>query len=286
MRSKFEYFRAWSLSEALDFLAEHGPDTSVLAGGTDLSIAIRKGDMPSRFVLDISRVEATRAIRLDNDRLHIGATTTFTAINTSSLVQQCAPVLVRACRCIGSAQIRNVATLGGNVVNASPAADGVPPLLAMNAVALVQSVSGERLVSVAELVTGPYRTGLKPDELVTGFQLQRSSPGYRSSFHRIARRRALSVARINIAAVGSLDKEGKVSDVRIAPGSITPAPCRMRAAEKHLLGRRPSVELVLEAAEKVSHEMIVQSGLRPSTEYKKPAVQGLVIKALTELFLE
>jgi len=111
-------------------------------------------------------------------------------------------------------------------------------------------------------------------------------PGYHASFLRIARRRALSVGRINVAAVGALDTEGKVSDVRIAPGSITPAPCRMRAAEKHLLGRRPTMELVLEAAEKVSHEMIVRSGVRASTEYKKPAVQGLITKALTELFLE
>lgn len=284
MQSEFEYIRAESLYDALDFLARHGADATVVAGGTDLTVAIRRGEVASRFVLDISRLEETRDIDLENGHLQIGATATFAEIIASPLVQEHAPVLAAACRCIGSVQIRNVGTLGGNLVNASPAADGVPPLVAHNATVLVRSSASDRVIPVTEFITGPYRTGLRPGELVTGVQLECTPGEYRHSFQRIARRRALAIARINVATVGSLDARGTVADVRIAPGSVTPTPCRMKSAEQRLVGRTPEPEILNEAVKEVSREMIAQTGVRPSTEYKKPALEGLVLRALTDLF--
>jgi CO/xanthine dehydrogenase FAD-binding subunit len=284
MKSHFTYIRSGSLDEVLDFLAENGRDTSLIAGGTDLMIAIRNGEVHSRYVLDISRLAETRTIELTEGLLRIGAAATFTEIVHSSAVRAAAPVLAEACTHIGSAQIRNAGTLGGNVANASPAADGIPPLVVHKARALLRTATIERLVPVEELVTGPYRTSIQPGEVLTHFLLEPVSGAYRHSFQRVARRRALAIARISVAAIGSLDPDGIVTDFRLSPGSVTPAPCRMTAAEEHLLGKRPDSELIREAAELVSREMIRQTGMRPSTEYKKPAVEGLVMKALTELF--
>ncbi|MEJ2716016.1 MAG: FAD binding domain-containing protein [Deltaproteobacteria bacterium] len=286
MKSQFTYIRSESLEQALDFLARNGPETSLLAGGTDLMIAIRNGEMFSRYVLDISRLPEARVIQLSEGRLQIGAAATFTEIIRSSVVQASAPVLVSACKCIGSTQIRNAGTLGGNVANASPAADGIPPLVVHRARALLRTASTERLVPVEELVTGPYRTSIQPGEVLIHFLLEPVSATYRHSFQRVARRRALAIARMSVAAIASLGTDGIVTDLRLSPGSVTPAPCRMTAAENHLLGKRPDSELIREAAEMVSLEMIRQSGIRHSTEYKKPAVEGLVVKALTELFQE
>ncbi len=286
MVSRFQYIRPESLGHALDWLAVRGTDTSVIAGGTDLMIPIRNGDLRSRFVLDISRLAELRAIELRKGILEIGSAVTFSEIVNSPVVRDRAPVLAKAAQYVGSVQIRNVGTIGGNVANGSPAADGVPPLVVHNAVAIVNSAAGERQLPVHELITGPYVTALRPGEVLTKFLLEPIGKGYRSGFHRIARRRALAVARINTAAVTYVGPDGAVRDVRLCVGSITPTPCRMKAAEDRLLSKKPDPDLIRQAAEIVSQEMVRRSATRPSTEYKEPAVQGLVVKVLSELLLE
>ncbi len=285
MRSHFEYILPRSLNEALAFLADHGSQTAILAGGTDLMIAARSGEMASRYVLDVSRLEEMRTISVTDATLSIGAAVTYTEIMNSPEIAQCAPVLVQAARCVGSVQIRNMGTLGGNVANASPAADSVPPMLVHRARVQIRSASSERSEPLEEVIIGPYRTTLKPGEVMVRFDLEPLGDDYRWNFQRIARRRALSVARMNAAAVARVDSSGIVDDLRLSVGSITPEPGRMVAAEEHLNGKIPDPSVIREAAEKVSQEMIRRSGLRPSTEYKRPAVEGLVVKALTELFV-
>ena len=176
--------------------------------------------------------------------------------------------------------------MGGNTANASPAADSIPPLVVHNGRVVIRSLFSERVEPIQNVIVGPYRTNLRPDELITAFLLEPLGDGHRCAFHRVARRKSLAIARINVAAIGCTDSSGTVVDLRISAGSITPQPCRMTAAEEHLIGRVPDEELIRQAAEKVSTEMIRQSGVRVTTEYKRPAVQGLVVKALSELFLE
>lgn len=286
MRSRFEYILPRSLKEALEFLGDHGSQTSIIAGGTDLMIAVRKGDMASRYVVDVSRLEEMRTISVTAGALSIGAAVTYTEIVNSPQIAQWAPILAQAAGCVGSVQIRNVGTLGGNVANASPAADSVPPMLVHRARAQIRSASSERSEPLEEVIIGPYRTTLKPGEVITRFILEPLGDEYRWSFQRIARRRALSVARMNAAVIGRLDSRGMVDDLRLSLGSITPEPSRMTGAENHLKGKVPDPLLIQEAAEKVSLEMVRRSGVRASTEYKRPAVEGLVVKALTELFIK
>lgn len=284
MRSQFSYFRPKSLVEALKFLSQRGAEASVIAGGTDLMIDIRKGELKSAYVMDVSRLDEMRTISRTEESLIVGAAVTFTEIVRNPLVRENAPLLASAARQVGSAQIRNVGTLGGNVANASPAADSVPPMLADNAWVRIQSLSEDRVEPLEKVIVGPNSTNLRTGELITGFILE-SLPTYRSEFQRIARRKALSIARMNAAAVGTVDSSGAITDFRLSVGSITPRPCRMTDAEDHLRGKIPNEMMIRQAAEMVSKEMIRQSGIRSSTEYKRPAVEGLVVKTLSNLFL-
>lgn len=285
MRSRFGYVRPNSLSEALAFLAQHRDRTAILAGGTDLMIAARSGDLQSEYVLDVSRLEELRTVELRDGALAVGPAATHAEIATHPLIHQHAAVLANAARCVGSTQIRNMGTLGGNVVNASPAADTVPPLVIHNAGVVVRNASGERIEALGDFITGPYVTILKPGELVTGILLEPMDSRYRWSFQRIARRKALSIARMNVAAMGLTGSDGLVEDLKLSVGSVVPRPCRMMAAEQLVRGKKPDRDLLWEAAGKVSQEMVRMSGVRPTTEYKRPAVEGLVYRALTELFL-
>ena len=286
MRARFEYFRPESLISALQFLEAHGDQTSLLAGGTDLMIAARNGELKSRFVLDISRLDELNRIEKIDGLCAVGAGVTFTEISNSPEILKCAPLLARAAKTVGSPQIRNLGTIGGNVANASPAADGVPPLVVLRTRAHIRSFSSERTPFVEELITAPYRTSLKPDELIVRFLIEPIPSGCRWSFQRIARRKSLAIARANVAVLASLGSQGIVEDLRLCVGSILPQPARMRMAEETLKGNVPNPELIRRASETVSAEMIRRSGIRPTTEYKKPAVEGLVIKALSETLLE
>ena len=134
------------------------------------------------------------------------------------------------------------------------------------------------------VVVGPYRTTLKSNELITSFILEATPNEMHYEFMRIARRKTLSIARINAAVLGLLDSDHKISDIRICAGSITPAPVRQTEAENHLIRKTPDLKTLLQAAELVSSDMIQRSGTRSSTEYKKPALEGLILKCLLEVF--
>ncbi len=284
MRSTFQYIRPTSLDEVLFFLTEHGARTALIAGGTDLSIAIRKGDLYKDYVLDVSRLDEIRTVELSDGILTVGAGLTFTEIIRHPLVVKHAPVLAAAAACVGSLQIRNMGTIGGNVANASPAADSVPAMMVHNARVRIQSAESDRPAPLEEVITGPYTTNLQPGEMITRFLLEPMPPVFGFGIQRVARRRSLAIARINAAAMGTRDSDGTVVDFRLSIGSIMPRPCRLKDAENHLKGKALSFNVIREAAEMVSREMISKSGTRPSTEYKKPAVEGLVLKIIAEVF--
>jgi CO/xanthine dehydrogenase FAD-binding subunit len=247
-------------------------------------IKLRARELNAECMIDISRIKDLHVIERRGDRIRIGAATTYHEIISDPLVKEHAPVLARAASCVGSVQIRNAGTLGGNAANASPAADSIPALLVHGAVAEVQSMNAVHRLPVEELITGPYQTALKPGELITAFEIEPMPETARGVFRRIARRKSLSIARMNCAAWGVLTEEGVVARMRISVGAVTPRPGRMRDAEEALKGAEPDSGLFLRAARLVSRDMIRRSGVRPSTEYKKPALEGLIYQTLMEVF--
>ncbi len=278
MASKPAYVRPDTLEEALQFLDEHGRDTTrMVAGGTDILVDLRAGKVAADYLMDISRLDSLKEIEMGKDGLFIGSGVTLTEIQHSSLIAEHTPALHKSTFTFGSRQIRNVATIGGNVANASPSADTIPPMMAHDGVALIRNLQGERRVSLEDMASGPYRSTLGRNEIITGFLLQ-SSAGKMSDFQKIGRRKCLAVARMNMAFTADRDAAGAISFMRLALGACTPTPTRMGRAETFLMGKKIEKQTLLEGASLVAEEMVEITGRRPSTVYKEEAVQGLFLR--------
>ena len=280
----FNFIRPASLDEALDFLAEKGERTKIIAGGTDLLVELRK--IPSRgkgpaHILDISSLAELKGIREEAGMITVGSGTTHREIHTSPVIREAAPLLAAASATVGAAQHRNIATIGGNIMNASPAADTVPALIALEAEAILRSREGERVEKLAGIFVKPYRTSARPDEILAAVRFRRLPAEARSAFVKLGRRNALAISRMNVAVVLFLE-DGIIREARVAPGSATPMPERFASAEKILVGEQPSEELFRSAGAAVAAEMIERSGRRWSTPYKEPVIAALTARALRE----
>jgi CO/xanthine dehydrogenase FAD-binding subunit len=275
----FEYKTPRTLEEAVELLWKAEGRAKIIAGGTDLVIALRNGNHSPQFIIDITRVEALRKIGEKNGTISVGAAVTHSEIASSPLVKKYGKVISDAASEIGSPQIRNIGTIGGNIVNASPAADTIPPLMVLNAMGRVVSGEGEKEVPLPQLFKGPYETDLKPHELLTQITFPKLPADVRSSFIRLARRNAMAIARTSVAILLQ-SKKDRIEDIRISVGSVTPIPQRMSEAEVFLKGKSPDRETLKRASLKVSETMIHRSGIRPSTSYKRPVVEALFIRAM------
>lgn len=279
MRSDVEYLRPLSLEEAVDFLSDHGPETKPLAGGTDLLIDMRSGKLKARYIMDVARIPELSGITVTEEGLSIGAGATITEIALSETVKRLAPVLRKACLTFGSPQIRNTATIGGNIANASPSADTFPPLIVHETVAVVAGPAGRRRIPVEESTAGPYKSNIGPDELLVRFILK-PAEGKWCEFLKIGRRKALAIARVSMAVVAEKDARGAISFIRFCLGSSTPVPCRIMEVENFLAGKIPDEAVLSEGGRLAAEKMIEISGRRPTTVYKEQAVKGLFRRLL------
>jgi CO/xanthine dehydrogenase FAD-binding subunit len=280
--SDFAYLRAHSLGEAVALLNEPGVRSRVLAGGTDLVNQHRGGGVSCDRIVDVAHVPELRVIEA-NGRLTIGAAVTHTEIVESAVLQQKAPLLVWACGQIGSPQIRNIATIGGNVVNAAACADTLPALVCLDAEAIVATAGGEQRIPVADLVTGVNETILPQGGLIRAFTFEAPPADSRASYLRIGRRQAMSIARLSVAAMGALDDTGTVSFVRIVPGAAFARFRRITAVEEMLVGQQPTPELLAGAGRCMADQFLAESGGRWSAPYKKRTIAVLTERALAEV---
>ncbi len=250
-------------------------------------IGLRSGDHTPQLIIDVTRIEELHKIEEKNGAISIGAAATHSEIASSSIIKKYGKVLSDAASEIGSPQIRNIGTIGGNIINASPAADTVPPLMVLNAMGKVVSREGEKEIPLPQLFKGPYETNLKRHELLVQVTFQKLSSDVRSSFIRLARRGAMAIARMSVAVVLRMEKgKNRIEDIRIAVGSVTPTPQRMSEAENFLKGRSPDEESLKKTSVKVSETMINRSGIRASTSYKKPVVEALFVRAMRKALEE
>ncbi len=228
--------RAASLEEAVEVLAERGPSAGVVAGGTDLAVRRRRGLPVPEVWVDISSISGpARDIVRSQDRVVIGALATFRAIAASDLVRRTLPALYQAANIMGSVQIRNRATLGGNIGNASPAGDSLPPLIAGDATAHLLSSRGRRDIPVEDLFTGPGQTCLAPDELVEAVSYP-VLEGAWSGFRRVATRASHDISKMSAALRATLE-QGRLAAVRVALGAVAPVPLRVPDVEAMIDGR-------------------------------------------------
>jgi CO/xanthine dehydrogenase FAD-binding subunit len=283
----FDYKIPNTIEEACDLLWQAEGKAKIIAGGTDLMIGLRNGDHSPHWLIDVTRIEELREIEEMDGALSIGAAVTHSEISSSSLVKKYGKVLSDAASEIGSPQIRNLGTIGGNIVNASPAADTLSPLMVLNAMGRVASREGIKEVPLVHLFKGPYQTNLKPHELLVQIIFPKLSSEARSSFVRLARRDAMAIARMSVAIVLQTEKKKhRIEGIGISVGSVTPTPRRMSEAEAFLKGKSPDEEVLQKASLKISETMIHESGVRPSTSYKKPVVEALFKRAMRKALEE
>lgn len=269
------------LDEAYAILAE-GP-VRPIAGGTDLMVALTAelGEPPER-ILDLWRLDALRGIALDGDAVSLGALTTYTDIRRSALCREHLPVLVEAAATIGAAQIQNRGTIGGNAVNASPAGDTLPILLAADATFVVGSTRGERTVAAAEFWPAYRQTALAPNELLLRIRIPLRA-GRELRYRKIGTRRAQSISKV-VMALGWRDgmPAAPWTDVRLALGSVAATPIRARATEAVLDGRSPTPETADRAAETLAAELAPIDDVRSTAEYRRLAAARVLHRLIRE----
>ena len=204
MLQRFTYLRPDRLDDALGVLGQKGAEVKVLAGGTDLLVQMKEGSVHPPTILDIGRLDELRSIRLEDGSVRIGALTTHREIAGSDLIRRHAPALAEGASRVGSPQIRHRATIGGNLVNASPAADTVPPLVVLGAEVCASSARGDRRLAVEDFLKGPGETVLRPDELVTELRFSLNGDERMvSRYEKFGTRNALSIAVTSVAAAAA-----------------------------------------------------------------------------------
>jgi xanthine dehydrogenase FAD-binding subunit len=280
---RFDYVRAATLEQAVRLINEPEYKNKLLSGGTDLLAYLHYEEPSFDRVVDISFLPDLKIIERRGDEIVLGAGVCYSEAAESRLLQESVPFLVEACRTVGSPQIRNLGTLGGNVVNAAACADSLPVLVCLDAAAHLSGAHGGRQVPVTELVLGPNHTQIEPGELLTHFSFKLPPVGVRTAFIKLGRRKAQSISRLTMVAMGRLDPSGIVDFMRITPGAATSQTVRFTRVEAMLLGKPVDAALFHAAAQQVSAEMIAYTGQRWSTEYKAPVVSTLAERVLTRV---
>jgi carbon-monoxide dehydrogenase medium subunit len=279
---QFDYLRPKGLNEALGKLRE--VEVWPLAGGTNLLVDIRAGTIRPQVVLDIGLLQELRGLTYEKDLIEVGPCLTMTELASSPLIRSKAPLLAQSALSVGGPQIRNRATLGGNIASASPAADTVVALVSLGAKALLQSTKGVREVLLEDLFAGPGQTKIGKDELLTRIYFKPPGSDERGFFYKLGRRNALAVAVVNLGILARMDgTTRKWESVRIVLGSVAPTVMRAKKAETLLSNQVVDENLIREAAKLAASECSPISDIRASADYRRSMVEGLVEKGLRGL---
>ena len=278
--SRFDYHQPESLADAVDLAARFGGEASFLAGGTDLIVQIERGRVAPRHVIGLGRVPGLAGIEV-NGRITLGARVTHRAIEQTPALAGPLRCLVEGAEVIGGHQVRNVATIGGNLVNASPAADLVPCLLALDGVVTLVGPGGEREVPIERVLLGPNRTARRPDELVTRVDLPALPPRAATAFLKAGRRRAREISGVCVAARLDLDATlARCLEARVVLGAVAPTAVRAHAAERLLEGQPVGGEAFRRAAEAAQEACRPIDDVRASAGFRQHLVGVLVRRAL------
>jgi CO/xanthine dehydrogenase FAD-binding subunit len=273
------YERPSQLADAIDLMARH--DARALSGGTDLAVAMRHGKLGPGLIVDLKGVaEMAPRIERRDGFVEISANTVMTDIERHPHLQAIFPALVEAAQVVGSVQIRNRATLAGNLANASPAADTPPALLAHAAEVSITGSEGTRVIPVDDLLVGYRTTALAPTELITAVRLPEPPGEAGSAFLKLGVRRAMEISVVCVAASLSLGPDGSIIAAGVGLGSVAPTAIRPRSAEAVLVGNHPTPDVFAGAGAAAGDEASPIDDLRGGAEYRRAMVPVLVRRAL------
>ncbi len=274
--------RAFTSASTLDdALAAMAGGARPVAGGTDLVVGARQGKAPlPNAIVAIDRIVGLRAVSVSDDGLRLGALTTHGDIVASEVIRSRFSALADASAIVGSHATRAQGTIGGNVMNASPAMDTGGPLLCFDATATLRSPSGERSVGLGELWTGPGTTSARPDELLVALDLPAPVAGSGSSYVRLEYRRQMEIAVVGATAVVTVDGD-RVTGARVAITALTPTIRRVPDAESHLAGSRGDDDVVAMAAAAAAAASTPISDVRASADYRRAMAEVIAARAIT-----
>ncbi|MCX7706931.1 MAG: xanthine dehydrogenase family protein subunit M [Anaerolineae bacterium] len=282
MLPEFDFLRPKTLPEALSMLAE---DVMPIAGGTNVIADLRAEKHHPRALVDLSRLAELRGIHRGDGHIVFAGGTTITELLREPLIAQHAPGLVEAARVFANPLIRNRATVAGNLVDASPAADTAPPLLALDAEVELMSRGGSRRVPLAEFFIGVRATVRRPDELLTAVRFPVATDGARrtTAFYKLGLRKADAISVVSVAVAVAFDDAGRCAQARIALGAVAPQPLRAIAAEEVLAGEKLTPTTIAEAARRAGKTTRPISDIRGSASYRREVTEILVRRLLTAI---
>jgi CO/xanthine dehydrogenase FAD-binding subunit len=278
---KFEYHDPSTLDEACQIMAELKEKARPLAGGTDLLVNMRRGAVSPEHVVSLGRIEELKGIHPSNGQLRLGACVTAAEIGQSKEVNDLINPLGSGANSLGSPLIRNLATIGGNLVTARPAADLPPPLMAYGASVVLKNSSGKRAISLDNFFRGPGQTVMEPDELLTEIIIEKPPPYSGGDYIKLGARKTLVISIVNVAAFLSLDgRDGTITSARVVLGAVAPVPMRTTSSEQVLLGEKPTDALFLRAGKAAAGDSKPIDNFRGSAEYRRAMVEVLTRRAL------
>lgn len=278
----FDLHRPATVAEAIDLAQRFAPKARYIAGGTDTVIQINRKKINPAHLIDVACLPGMSGITETPDGFAIGALTNYRAIETHPAFRGGLRGLIEAASVVGGRQVRNIATIGGNIVNASPAADFVPALLALDAVLDIIGPTGTRSVALRDFIVGPGKTDLAQAEIVTGIRFSRLPANSATVFLKEGRRRAMEISIVCVAACLTLDADGsRCASVRLAIGAAGPKAFRPQKAEARLAGQPAERANFVAAGQLAAEACAPISDVRASAEYRRRLVAIMVERALT-----
>jgi carbon-monoxide dehydrogenase medium subunit len=272
----FEIFQPTSIQEACEIHVHHGPGGYFLAGGTDLVIAIKEKGLVPRYVVDLKRIEGLIGIRENaaDGSLVIGALTTMREVETSLVITRRFPFLSQSAAEVGSIQIRNRATIGGNIANATPSADVVPSLLVLQAQVKISTTNGEKQVPLESFFLGPGKTVMGPGDILTEIIIPPAPVNLRGEYIKFSPREMMDLAYVGVAvALVTEGNDNVCREARIALGAVSPVPMRARKAEAVLVNADINEDSAERAGEAAASECAPISDVRASAAYRRQMVR-------------
>ena len=275
--NKFDYLTPTSISEAISLHESYGDQAQYIAGGTDVMVKIKEGKISPQYVISLRHIQDLDHIVYEKGQLTIGTLVTHRMLELSPTIRKEFPILIDAVENIGSVQIRNVATIGGNIVNAVPSADSAVPLITLGAEVRLIGPEGKRAMALEDFFIGPGKTHLKGEEILYEFVIPKLPPHTGAAYWKHTRRAAMELPILGVAVLISLDDDMQTcTEAKIGMGVVAPTPMRAKNAEAILKGKKVDEEILKKAGKAAAEECKARDSIRGKAWYRRDMVELFV----------
>lgn len=277
-----EVFNCDKVEEVVELLDKYKEQAKVIAGGTDIIVAMKEKRLEPEVLIDISKIKELTEVKVEGNKVIIGSATTFTQVVNNPMFKDDFNGLYKSCKLVGAPQIRNKGTIGGNIANNSPAADSVPPLICLEAKLELVSKEGIREVRLEDYYSDKENYGIKDNEFIKNIIFEKLDQNEILTFAKLGLRKALAISRITASALIKLDENNIIENIKVSSGSISKYPIREYKVEEYLLGKVLNEDVIEEAVKVLQEEMDKRLEGRSTLPYKRRAVESILKEVLFE----